>query len=880
MKRVAVLILVFINIYVSAQESAPTLSMGIDKVLFSKGGLDVGLISEIIASKQDELKKTIVKKEILRRVNQEGCFATRNYAYNVVDVILNERNKGVLKREILEYTANYAFVYGISELYLRLACESDQTLLSSVIKDFGYPNADSLYKHTNNRPLGLFLERINRPIDLGQSDQLSLSNIMLDIVFDVSQNNEMLKGKGFFQKPLYLTWSEYELENSYYWYLNHVKDQGKEARIQALKKDINGFISQILKFYNIIGKVDGVEHLDTLRNRLTVQIDQNTAHLEQHLFADAIVIQNELFQKQKKSLKEGENIDLVIERLRADVSERAKKAVDFDLATIKSYREDSIALIDLFRDYNDFCDEIKVCTGSFVRGDQSTTHFLETEKLRSAANGGSVSNRSYIDTLDRLIARDRVITSEFARITGINPKFEKDLAKPIEVAFNKRDDKLKDFNEYEVAKNLLAESYRSSDKVAQAISQLERELDVQEKEVAEHSSLIATNLSENVRYLNTQLEAITMMDLKLSPENDSVLLELYRQLYVLKSANHSFANYHYITYLRKDLLPDVRLLNQHQGGKFNMVIRLVENITYLIEKEIFSPFKKSTEVGENSLLFVLLQKGDEINFDYVNFLEKLDHLEEVGTYSYLLHTLLGIGDIHAKKGTSRALNTVVNAIEKYIEFDVADDQIELDVEGIILALYDQYADRDFNGMKFHLTVGLNQATFLTQGYSLNATDTISNLAFASEKIGVKFKLVNWKLRRSYLPGENFKNKVVTERKASRHFQSDPIISDLHILLYGSGLLHNLSNLTSNKEFNHPIAGLSLGISTYNHLDFNIGLAMPLASNRTLSTNDLMLNVGFDIRFSEYLTALNKKRKQEKAEKLRTERAPERLPVSR
>jgi len=871
MNKLFTLLLIISGSISIAQESAPTLSLGIDKVLFSKGGLDVELISEIIASKQDELKKTIVKREILKRVNQEGCFATKNYAYNVVDVILNERNKGVLQREILEHTANYAFVYGISELYLRLSCESDASLLSSVIADFGYPPSDSLYKKTNNRPLGLFLERINTPIKMGNVESLSLANILLDVVFDASQSSELLKGKGFFQKPLYLTWDEYEVENSYYRYLNGVKDQGKEARVQALKKEVHDFIKQILRFYNIIGKVDGVENMETLKDRLSVQITENTAHLESHLFADAISSQNEIFEEQKKSLEEGEDLDNTIERLRGDLAERARQAVDYDLATIESYREDSAALVKLFADYNDLCNDIKACTRSFVFGRQSTTNFLEAEKNKATASGASVSNRPYMDTLDQLITKNKAISAEFGRITGLNANFEKDLTIPIKKYYDKRVNTLINFNEYTVAKKLLEESYQNSDKVAQAVILLEQELAIEKKKVAKNSSLIASDLSENVRYLNTQLEGITTMKLDLSPENDSTLLEVYEQLYILKNNNHSFVNYHYIGYLRDELLPEVRLMNQHQGGKFNMVIRLIENITYLIEQEIFSPFSQSNEVGDKSLLSILLQQGDEINFDYINFLEKLDHLEEAGTYSYLLHTLIGIGDIHAKKGTSRALNSVINSIEKYIDFGVGEDQIDLDVEGIILSLYNQFADRDFNRLKFHLTVGLNQATFLTQGYSLGTSDTINNLGFASEKIGVKLKLFNWKLKRSYLPGEFYRGKEVTVKKSGRQFNGDPIISDLHVLMYGSGLLYNVTNMSSSRDFNHPIVGLSLGVSTYNHLDFNVGLAVPLASNRKFNSDDLMLNVGFDIRFSEYLTALNKKRKLDKAEKLKNDR---------
>ncbi len=847
------------------QESAPTLSIGIDKVLFSKGALDVELISQMIASKQDELKNTIVKKEILKRINQEGSFATRNYAFNVVDVILNERNKGVLKREILEHTANFAFVYGVSELYLRLASESKRDQLVKVLADMNYPALDSIYDESGNRPLGLFLERLNVPMTVDGAE-LTMANVMLDIVFDISQHDEQLKGKGFFRKPLYQTWDEYEVSNGYYLLLNSAEmSQEKVLNMKALKSDIKEFLRQVTRFYNIIGKVDGADDLESLRAGLEARIKENTEHLKANLLADAIKITNELYEKHRKSIKEGENLEQVIEMLRQDLSDKAQKAVGYDLESIKSMREDSAELVRIGAEFEQLCADIKACAPGYRDG-QNVKKFLKNEIARKSAGGGALTNKGYLDSLETLLERNASLMSQFDRITGLNPYSEDNFRKVWEQGLELKVKGLDDFNEYVVAKKLLDNTYENSDRVNRALELLDEEMQERKKQIVRKSNAIAKNLDENVRYLNEQLEEIAKQGLEIAPKDDSVLLELYRQLYVLKNPKHEFINYHYVDYLRDDLLPGLRLVDQHQQGRFNLAIRLIENIAYLIEEEIFKPFTQSDQIEGGSLLFVLLQKGDKINFDYINFLEKLDHLEEADTYSYLLHTLLGIGDIHEKKGTSRALNTVVNAVEKYIEFGVEEEYIDLDVEGIILALYEQYADRDFNAFNFHLTVGLNQASFLQRDFELSEGNSLSSMGFASEKIGLKLKLINWKLRRSYLPGEVFRKNEVSSSKVSRHYSRDPVITDLHLLIYGSGLLYNLTSLTSTPEFNYPLTGVSIGLSSYNHLDFNFGVAVPIAGDRPITTSDLMLNIGFDIRFSEYLTELNKKRKQRKNDK--------------
>jgi hypothetical protein len=130
----------------SQDESPPSLSMGLDHLVFGKGVIDVELLSDIIANKQDELKREFIKRTVVNGVANNN-FTFYNYASNTLDLILKEKNKKVITREVMEYTANFALVYGIAELYIELELKSraennPETPLFLVLNDFKVQPSD------------------------------------------------------------------------------------------------------------------------------------------------------------------------------------------------------------------------------------------------------------------------------------------------------------------------------------------------------------------------------------------------------------------------------------------------------------------------------------------------------------------------------------------------------------------------------------------------------------------------------------------------------------------------------------------------------------------------------------------------------------------
>ena len=144
------------------------------------------------------------------------------------------------------------------------------------------------------------------------------------------------------------------------------------------------------------------------------------------------------------------------------------------------------------------------------------------------------------------------------------------------------------------------------------------------------------------------------------------------------------------------------------------------------------------------------------------------------------------------------------------------------------------------------------------------TDSLRSIAFAAEKIGLKIKLLDLKWRRSFEYGETYQSRLFGKSHTVTKFLSkEPLVSDIYFLAYGSGLLYKIADLASSKQFKDPIVGVGLGMAFFNSLDLNIGYNWPLQSGNSFFENFNKKNiwtVSFDVKITDYLAALGKKRK--------------------
>jgi hypothetical protein len=206
-------------------------------------------------------------------------------------------------------------------------------------------------------------------------------------------------------------------------------------------------------------------------------------------------------------------------------------------------------------------------------------------------------------------------------------------------------------------------------------------------------------------------------------------------------------------------------------------------------------------------------------------------------------------------------NFLIGTIEKYASIDEEKNKIDLNVEMIITALYDKWAKRTSSCLSFYFTVGINNSKGgLFDDPSLAGTRA-KNFSFVSEKIGVKLKYLNFEKKRN--------NSIHSDKS------KNPLINNLNFTLYGSGLLYNIVNTTNSTQerFKYPMIGFATGAELFNALEFNVFYALPQIGNDKFfkeAKNNYLIGIAFDFPIAEYLTAVQKKRKEAKLKEAQDE----------
>jgi len=252
---------------------------------------------------------------------------------------------------------------------------------------------------------------------------------------------------------------------------------------------------------------------------------------------------------------------------------------------------------------------------------------------------------------------------------------------------------------------------------------------------------------------------------------------------------------------------------------------------------------------------------------FILIASKLYEFDKASTISEYLKLVEDIGFIFPDDRIKNALSTVVSFIKDYTVTEKrtnGNEVINFDVESFLVKLSNIKPYR-FNPWQFHFTVGVNNGYFLSD-LKLDDATVIRNLSFVGEKIGLKYKINDaffWKNRN---PGETYVMHGKSFVKVTP--PTEPIISNWHMVVYGSGLLYNLANIKTSKKFNSPIIALGSGLTFFNALDFNVSAGIPLFSNKDLkdSFDHPFLNIGFDIQFSEYYDRLREKQNANKIQK--------------
>lgn len=318
--------------------------------------------------------------------------------------------------------------------------------------------------------------------------------------------------------------------------------------------------------------------------------------------------------------------------------------------------------------------------------------------------------------------------------------------------------------------------------------------------------------------------------------------------------------YEYMQAYEKELKPAITRL-----GKYSLDFLKMNN-------SMFSLINCITTQVQTDLASVNLN----LNLSFINLLSTIDEFDHIPTYATFLNHLSDAGDVFSDEEMRKSINRVITFIRSYVK--VGEDtngklSLNLDVEGFLYNLQKTPYNK-FRPLEFHFTVGANTTSF-QKDLITNNNDTIRNYSFIGEKIGIKFKLWDYKYVRSFSKGETFTYKHWYNLFRSNHVtyvrtspSKEPTISNIHVLAYGSGIIYNLVNTGTTKSFNSPLVGVGVGITFFNDLDFNVSWGRPILNNKSFNDSSVpsFFNVGFDIQFIEYYDRLNQKRKANQIQK--------------
>ena len=273
----------------------------------------------------------------------------------------------------------------------------------------------------------------------------------------------------------------------------------------------------------------------------------------------------------------------------------------------------------------------------------------------------------------------------------------------------------------------------------------------------------------------------------------------------------------------------------------------------------------SKQLTNNQLKALGLDKILSSNLpEFILLASRLYEFDKISTYSDFLNYSSKFVDLFKGEKIKTVMSYANTFVKDYTVLKTdqnGKEVLEFNVEDFLSKLQNIRKEK-YNPFKFHFTVGVNSGYFKDE--LTFKGETLSSFSSISEKIGLKFKLYDSRFFKLRNPGETYRNIIGTKYVRNKP-PKDPLISDVHLLVYGSGILYSILNTSSNKTFDAPLLGAGLGLSFSNALDFNVSGAMPMLPDRSFNSSfkNPMLNIGFDVQISEYLSRVNKKRKANK-----------------
>ena len=714
------------------------------------------------------------------------------------------------------------------------------------------------------------VELIDTNSKITTADQLNFGE-KLDIVSLALSENDLLRKKGFFKNKI-----NYREDQNYFY---------NETADDSIKNKIKEKIKHYVQNYDIIKNF--MEN-NTLKNSDNIVENLNKIYLNQIDLGTEFYISNQsktgddVYKKAidqlKSLLKLKSDLDhlITLQKTVLDTIHYKEFKNLTSMATITSIGSlqliDKESLIRFKNQYNDlrtvynYITEIKNTVASIIANanfNNNITNYKTIENIKiptlnlineAELNVAFTQLQTLLDELNTL--QDNYHNGTYTMTTtgddlkAFNDKilaFNKIVA-PLQKNITDNKDKITSLynNRNTIYTSIKAVSPKDlTDFVSNSMSQIKA---VQEdiSKLPDFFNFFINNLLQQMESLTYSQEPRVERD-DITKDKITVLIAtLYERLnYFKNNKNYTITD---ITFLENELLPQlvgIKYADSHNNkGFYDSLIKGIKNLTPLLKINIL--INKGLS---NSTI-----KYDEKLISLFEFIGNLDKLDKAQTYASIVDLIkmnsAEITKILPDGAFKDSYNLFINGIKKYtlINPNAEKEYVEIDVVSFLDDMQQHYQRNNPSSFSLYLTLGLNQNMFVNKFQFSGSNETLSSIGFASEKIGVKYKILDFKKHRGY---ENaIKSDIYLNKRA-------PFINEWYTALYGSGLLYSLANTTTNQNFNFPHVGFATGFRFYNALDVNLMLGLPFIKDQKFGNNGF-IGLGFDIPLGEYLEALGNK----------------------
>ncbi|MGB0883416.1 MAG: hypothetical protein ACPGTG_01730, partial [Flavobacteriales bacterium] len=368
---------------------------------------------------------------------------------------------------------------------------------------------------------------------------------------------------------------------------------------------------------------------------------------------------------------------------------------------------------------------------------------------------------------------------------------------------------------------------------------------------------IKTNLPKSLNALKAKTNEGS--ELGISQKDTELIAEIMQRMKKLNINKSDTVSYQDdLLYINNIVKPLVVNLTVNHG--FDAVIlrnveqladSLFQNEVESLKRELIKKDKKKNNKGKTAFK-ALLELDISKAQDGVLLLKSLSQLDQASSYERFFQILSSMGNIVDDNKLGSYIKILTDFSTKYAIVDKKENSIAIDVEEVLYNLSKQMGSKDKNSLGLYFSVGLSQ----TLGkVSLDNTNDKS-FGYVSEKIGLKINIRNFKRARSIAFEENNTKGMLRSKT--------PLVSDVYGLVYGSGILYNITNTSTSNNLEGSMFGASLGIAFFNDFDVNLGISTLSGAGKRFGNNHI-LNFSLDLKFFEYIDNLRKKRETKRKE---------------